>query len=244
MTLRTMALASVALGASLLSLGANAAVLPVTASNGSSLTFDMNGFFKPESAPSVTIDGLSALVTLSQFLFTATTVNGASATRVTFDYSIFNDSASPVSTSRVSNLAFSTTPNILASGTNSVSGVFGNLRLDANQPNGIGKVELCLTAANCPGGGGGGVTQGNSGGGSVTLTFAGLISSLSLDSLFVRYQSVSCITGATCSSSASGTAVAVPAPGSLALVGVLVIGGLASWGLTRRRRATLELAPA
>jgi hypothetical protein len=242
-TIKNSALASIALGASLLSFGAIGAVLPVTATNGSTFTFDMNGFFDSGGSPAV-INGLSALVTLNQFLFTSTTVNGAAATQVQFNYSIVNDSAVPVLTSRVSNLAFNTTPNILVGGTNSVTGVFGTMLLGANQPNGIGTVELCLTAQNCPGGGSGGVTRGNTGGGSVTLTFAGLLSSLTFDSLFVRYQSITCAAGAVCSSSASGTAVPVPAPGPLALAGVLALGGLASWGITRRRRPALQVARA
>jgi hypothetical protein len=167
------------------------------------------------------------------------------ATKVFFNYSLFNDSASPVLTSRVSNIAFDTTANIISSAPNAVTGVFGSVRYNANQPNGIGNTEVCFTAFNCPGGGNGGVTLGNTGVGTATLYFSGNITSLSFDDIYVRYQSVTCRSGSTCASSASGIGTVVPntpmppevpEPSTYALMGT----GLFALAVAGRRRATAK----
>jgi hypothetical protein len=231
-TLAGCVLAIVVFGAS----GAHA--MPVTAAAGSSLTFAMNGFHTSAQTP---IPGLSALVTFSHFTFEGVSLLGQNLTRVRFAYSLTNDSAAPVTASRVSNIAFNTSPNIFWLAPNSVSGVFDSVRIDANQPNGIGTVEMCFTDRNCPGGDSGGVTQGNTDTGSATLYFSGVISSLTFDSLYVRYQDVACARGVSCPTSASGTVVGVPTPGPLALVGVLAIAGVLA-RVTARRRATRAAA--
>lgn len=203
---------------------------PLTVASGSTLTLDFNGFYN-----NTTIPGLTGEVTLSNFVFTSTTVGGQAATKVTMNYLIENTSLFPVIlTSRISNFAFDTTPTILTTGLNQVTGAYDTVVINANQPNGIGTVEVCFTAANCPGGGSGGVWTGDSGGGAATLYFSGNISSFTLDNAVLRYQSVSCIIGSPCNSSASGVITAstgggapggqVPEPSTYALMSLGIAG--------------------
>lgn len=216
-------LATILLGA--LSLAPHANALPVTITTGTNVTFDMNGFDGNGA-----VNGLSSQVTLSGFLF----ANVSGNTQVTFNYSIFNDSFAPVSASRVSALAFNTTPNLLTIPAPSVNGVFNTVNA-GNQPN-VGTVEFCFTAVNCAGGGSAGVNMGATGGGSATIYFAGInLTSFNLDQLSVRYQSVSCVAGTTsnCPGSASGLVEGqVPEPGAWAMLG----SGLLLLSAVRRSR--------
>ncbi len=219
-----------ALLVSAFSLAPNTFALPLTVTTGTNVTFNMNGF-----DGNGTVTGLSSEVTLSGFVF----ANEGGNTRVDFNYSIYNDSSSPVNTSRVSTLAFNTSPNLLLDPAPSLSpgGIFSVVNA-GNQPN-VGIVEFCFTAVNCAGGGSGGVTKGNTGGGSASIYFAGSITQFNIDQVSVRYQSLSCVSGTTsnCPGSASGLVENgggnVPEPGTWVMLG----GGLVLLSAIRRARA-------
>lgn len=215
---------------------------PFTLTQGSLATLSFNGFY---DSSHIVIPGLSGVVTLSNVSFNAASVGGQAATRLDMNYQIVNDSKSPILTSRISNFAFNSSPEILSGASNRVTGTFSSVKLGANQPNGIGNVDICFTAANCPGGGSGGVTMGSTGSGTATLYFGGTISALTIDSAFLRYQSVSCGNGSACNSSASGELISpqvnialaptgsVPEPSTYAMISL----GLGAIAFGSRRKA-------
>lgn len=217
-----------------------AGAAPFTVTAGSTLKLDFNGFY---DSSNIVIPGLSGIVNFSNVNFASATVSGQQATRVTLNYEIINDSTSPVLTSRISNFAFDTTPTLLSTTLNQLNGVFDSIQVNANQPNGIGTMEICFTAQNCPGGGSGGVTMGNSGTGGATLYFGGSINSFAIDNAVLRYQSLSCISGSPCSGSASGNLISdgkdsigdVPEPSTYALL-TMGIAGIALRSRLARRR--------
>lgn len=205
-----------------------AVALPITVQEGSAdIVLDFNGFYRSNSTD-ITIPGLSAEVTLSNFDFNF--ISGFNITQVLFNYSIENTSTSPVLTSRVSNFAFDVTPNVLPYAPNSVNGLFNTIQYGQTQPNGIGTMEFCITGANCPGGGSGGVTMGQTGSGQITLYLNGNQTSLTFDDAVVRYQSVSCAAGSACSGSASGIVTEeggggeIPEPSTYALMSLGIAG--------------------
>jgi len=200
-----------------------ASAVPLTITSGSDVTINFNGF-----SDDTVIDGLTSTVQLSNFSFTYN--GGTNQTMVSFDYDIWNTSTAPITDSSVTNFAFNTNPDVLGG---SVSGIFNTVQIEKNQPNGIGKVEVCYTASNCPGGGAG-VDQGGTGSGSALLYFGGNVSSFTLDSAYVRYQSVD--GGGFMGGSASGAPVPggeIPEPSTYALISL----GLAGIAMVGRRRA-------
>jgi len=196
-----------------------------------SFTVDYNGY-----TGSGTIDGLA-----SQIVFTLT---AATANTYTLGYNVTNTTGAPITESRVSGFGFNTDPTI--SGASS-TGTYSVTALNSNVPN-VGSVDVCFKGGggtnSCAGGGGGGVSLGDSGSGTLTLSFASPISSLSLSDFFTRYQSISGA-GSTTSAVGSGTistssggsssgGTPVPEPGMIGLF-ALGVGAL----MLRRRRQSL-----
>ncbi|MEO0033156.1 MAG: hypothetical protein RIS94_2914 [Pseudomonadota bacterium] len=210
---------------------------------GKTVTLNYDGFTGTPSSPT-TYSGLTGSTTF--------TLTGVSGNDYTFDYAVANTSSAPVTDSRISSFAFDTDPSI--SSANS-TGAFSYTTLNSNYPNGIGTVDVCFKDAltgSCAGGGSGGLTIGQSGTGSFTLSFSTAPSALTLSNFFVRYQSITGISGVS-SASGSGTITSssttsstttststggtpVPEPGMLGLFGA----GLIGLALARRRAPALR----
>ncbi len=207
----------------------------MTVSNGGSLDVNYNGFV---ATGDPSIDGLSASAHFSNFQFQY--IGGSNITQLTFDIALTNTSSAPITASRVAIMGFDTSPTILSSPPspyqNSVTGVYDSLKVSGNFPYGIGNVEFCFSGVNCAGSGSAGVTQGNTGNISATLYFAGNISSLTFDDMYIKWQSVDC---PTCSPvinggsfGGSGSTAPVPEPATLSLLGS---GFLGAWYRRRKR---------
>lgn len=205
---------------------------------GSSFTLGYDGF-----SGETTVDGLTGSTTF--------TLTGVTDNSYTFNYSVSNTSSDPVTGSRISSFAFNTDPNISAA---SSTGAFSYTTLNSSYPNAIGSVDVCFKDAAtgaCSGGGSGGLTIGQSGTGSLTLSFSQPLSSLTLSDFFVRYQSITGVSGIS-SASGSGTMTsssggstsggsAVPEPGMLVLFGGSLLA--LAW-ISRRRFAAPIFRPA
>lgn len=204
---------------------------------GQSYTFNYDGFVN-----STPVNGLSSTATF--------TLTGISGNDYTFDYSVANTSSAPVTGSRVSSFAFNTDPNITSA---TSTGAFSYTTLSSNYPNGIGTVDVCFkdaTTGSCAGGGSGGLTQGQSGTGSFTLSFAAPVSQLTLSDFYVRYQSIAGVPGVgsasgagTLTSTSTSTSTGgsnVPEPGMIGLLGA----GLIGLAFLRRRRPSSLRVPA
>jgi hypothetical protein len=220
--------------------------IPLTSSSvGQSFTLNYDGY-----SGGTTVSGLTGSTT-----FTLTSISPDGKT-YNFNYSVTNTSSDPVSGSRISGFAFNTDPNISAA---SSTGTYSFTTLNSSYPNAIGSVDVCFKGSNtgsCSGGGNGGLTIGQTGTGTLSLSFSSSISSLTLSDFFVRYQSISGVPGIS-SASGSGTltssggstttststgGTSVPEPGMLGLFG----GSLAAlaWISRRRRPAKQVLRPA
>jgi len=199
---------------------------------GQSFTLNYNGF-----ADGNVIDGLTGTTTF--------TLTSATSTSYSFDYSVTNTSSGGVD-SRIASFAFNTDPTITGA---SSTGTYNFTTLDSNYPNGIGTVDVCFKAdfSNSCAGNSGGVLTGETGTGTLTLSFTGPVSEVTLSDFFVRYQS---ITGAgnvtsasgegtlTSSGSTSTGGTPVPEPGMLGLFGAGAVG----LAMLRRRRKLLKAA--
>lgn len=192
-----------------------APVAPITATEGSSFAVDFDGF---TGADHSVVEGLTSSLVFSGFNFS----NYSNvATRVNFQIEVLNTSTSPITASRVSGLGFFTTPDIVRSAPNSVTGVFDQVTITGNMPNGIGQVEFCFSDVNCSGGGRSGVRMGQSGMVYAEIYLRGLgHTSFSFDDMYVRYQSIS---GRGAPSSASGSPVPEPGAYALLLVGLVTV---------------------
>jgi hypothetical protein len=157
-----------------------------------------------------------------------------------FDYTVTNTSSGGIG-SRISSFGLNTTPNI-ASATS--TGVYGFPDLSPNGvPGFIGNVDFCFgsSANGCTGGNG--LDTGQTASGEFTLTFASMLTAISLDSAYMRFQS---ITGSNLGSSGAGlnndlSINPVVAPVPLGPAGPFFATGLAGlWALARRRRKKLD----
>jgi LPXTG-motif cell wall-anchored protein len=245
--LRSIAVASALAAAVTLGTAAQADVITVTPEDlGESFTVDFNGYADGE-----TIGGLTGQ---ASFTLTAATLQS-----YTFAYEVMNTSSDPIDTSRISVFGFNTNPDIESA---SSTGEFDITATDANVPNGFGQVDVCFKGAggsnSCSGGGGGGVAIGETGSGTLTLSFTDAVAELSLSDFFVRYQSVSgggapgsatgsgtisSSSGGSSSTSSGGTGSSsstggteVPAPAGLGLFAVAA----AALALLRRRRRSVR----
>jgi len=174
--------------------------------------------------PVMVIPGLSSLLTLT---YTGMTyLNNVST--FTFNYSIANQSS--LSGSRVSSFGFDVNSTIA---TASSTGTFDYAAKGVNYPVGFGTVNVCFwdgPTGTCTGNGNG-VTNGNTGNGTLTLTFNGLVNDITLSDFVDRYQGFD-YQGI---QSAIGVSTGVPEPGTWA---IMILGfGMAGAAMRRRRHA-------
>lgn len=200
---------------------------------GQSFSLNYNGY-----ADGTTVSGLTATTTF--------TLTGISGSQYMFNYSVTNTTSNPVD-SRVSSFGFNTNPDITGA---TSTGAFAYTTLDSSYPNGIGNIDVCFKDAatgSCSGGGSGGLQDGATGTGAFTLSFAQPVTSLTLGSFYVRYQSISGAgnigsasgNGTITSSTSGGTTTTsggtqVPEPGMLGILGLGLVGLGASRRLRRR----------
>ena len=201
---------------------------PITlnASNvGQTVTLGYNGM-----ADGNTIAGLTGSTTLK-----LTSIDGTS---YNFDYSVTNTTSGQVD-SRISSFGFDTNPDITGA---TSTGTYSNALLGGQVPSPFNTVDVCFKAGgsnSCSGSGG--VLDGQTGSGTLSLSFASAPSSLTLSDFFVRYQSitgagnVTSATGAGTITSSGGSTggTPVPEPGMIGLFGLSLIG----IALMRRRQA-------
>lgn len=199
----------------------------VSGSSGGSVVLNLDGNSEGSS-----VAGLSSSLTL-QFL-------GAANNVYTFSYTLQNTSSAPTLTSRLNAFAFDTNPNVVTNGATVLSGgVLTNVTQNSNMPNGVGNVEICLTANNCSGGRNGGLNIGQSTTGSFSLDFGNAVfADLVLSNFAVRYQNLS---GPPSSGSGTGQVIiaAVPEPGTWAMM--LLGFGAIGLGMRRLRSANKGL---
>ena len=196
-----------------------------SSSVGQTVTLGYNGM-----ADGTTITGLTGSTTL--------TLTGITGTSYDFNYTVTNTTSNPLS-SRISSFGFNTSPDITGA---SSTGTYSTALLGGQAPTPFNQVDVCFksgTSNSCSGSGG--VFGGQTGSGTLTLSFASAPTSLTLSDFFVRYQSitgagnVTSATGAGTITSSGGSTggTPVPEPGMIGLFGL----GLIGLAMARRRQA-------
>lgn len=163
-----------------------------------------------------------------------------------FDYTVTNTSSGNVTASSIGSFGLATTPN--ATGASS-TGLYDLALLNPSFPNvgGVGAgIEVCYSSGNnsCNGNGNT-LTEGQSASGTFTLSFSSVLSSLSLDEAYLRFQAINATSpnlngasGVASTTDVQITPLAVPGP----TVGTglpAVLAGLAMVWLVRRRQDRL-----
>ena len=227
-------MAGVLAAAALVATPANAAVtiggsgagttLTTSGTSGGSAVLDFNGFVG--SAAGV-IAGLTSKLTLA---FSSITNAG---TTFNFGYTLENNASSPVTASRISRFGFDVAPNIASA---SSTGTYDFADMGGNQPNGVGVVEVCFKDTSNSGctGGPGGITLGQTGSGTLSLTFASAQTAITLSNFFTRYQSLSY--PGTEEGSASGQISTPTSPVPEPAAWMLMILGFAGIGFAMRKQ--------
>jgi len=178
--------------------------------------------------------------TSANLLLTLTGENETSGI-YTFSYTLTNTSDTTVNpTGRISSFGFNDNQSSAAAVT-VLTGPFDSSDAGDNYPNGIGFLDLCFydgPAGSCTGNGNG-VTSPNSISGSFKLDYPTSLTSLSLDSFAVRYQSL----GANGSGSGTGLGTPTPAVPEPATWAMMLMGfGATGFALRRTRRKLPDFA--
>jgi len=169
---------------------------------------------------------------LSTFTFTGVSNSGLT---YNFNYSVKNNSSV---SSRLTAFGFNVDPTASSA---SSTGAFPSANLGDNFPEGVRTVDVCFEAdanGNCTGGSGG-LNSSATGTGTFALTFAQVMSSVSLDSFVTRFQSINPTINGSSSGVGLGTVVqsggnpiTAPEPGTW----LMMLGGFGLVGFAMRRR--------
>lgn len=162
-----------------------------------------------------------------------------------FNYTVTNTSSGNTTASSIGSFGLNTTPNLAGADS---TGLYDLALLNPSFPNvnGANAIEVCFSAGNnsCNGNGNT-LTEGQSASGTLQLNFSNVLSSISLDAAYLRFQGIDATSPHLSGDSGVGFNVgdvvinptsAVPGP----VVGAGLPGLLAAcvglWGLQRRRR--------
>ena len=209
-------------------INANGSVTANTAPGSNTVPIMYNGLAGDPNA--VLTPGLSAYMIL--------TFNGFSGNTANFTYSLQNTST--VANTRISGIGFNVSPNVtsIAAGAGSV---FDVVALNTNFAS-IGNVEACFSGGpgDCPQSNpGNSILFGQTGNGTLSFTFAGPQTSVTLDNFFIRYQGFTTtnILGQTVTSAVGVGTPPVPEPATWAMM-LVGFGGIGMM-MRRRRRNTV-----
>jgi len=169
---------------------------------------------------------------------------GTNTTAYNFGYTVTNTSSGAVTSSGIGSFGLNTTPNLSAA---SSTGLYNLALLNPSFPNvnGANVIEACFSAGNNSCNANGTVlTPGQTTSGTLSLIFAGNVSSISLDGAYLRFQGIDDAAFNLNGGSGVGfnsnvqitTNSAVPGPIAGAGIPGLVAACVTLFGLHRRRR--------